>query len=198
MNRKTSSYREALLEALSDPTEAALYLTAAMEDSPEMFRKALRNVAQSRQIAKVAKNAGVTRESLYRATSEIGNPTLDTLYSVLEVLGIKLAFVAESVEALRSPVEVLAVTAVEPAKALPVNSFVEFASGAYVLNAGGSSGTLPSVSFESLGVSGALSQLPFQQAEGEKDLIARCQPWQSAVRDEPNVSFNLKNEGTCK
>lgn len=91
MPKRTRPYREALLEALADPTEAAHYLTAAIEDSPEMFRKALRNVAQARQVAKVARHAGVTRESLYRATSEIGNPTLDTLHSVLHAMDLKLS-----------------------------------------------------------------------------------------------------------
>ncbi len=92
MPNKTRPYREALLEALSDPIEAVHYLNAAIGDSPEMFLKALRNVAQARQMAKVARDAGVTRESLYRATSEIGNPTLDTLNSVLSAMGIKLKF----------------------------------------------------------------------------------------------------------
>jgi probable addiction module antidote protein len=95
MTRKTSSYREALLGSLSDPIEAASYLNAAISDSPEMFRKALRNVAQARQMAKVARKAGVTRESLYRATSDIGNPTLETLGSVLDALGIKIQFEAD-------------------------------------------------------------------------------------------------------
>ncbi|MGB9203417.1 MAG: addiction module antidote protein [Terriglobales bacterium] len=97
MPSKTRPYREALLEALSDSEVAASYLTAAMNDSPDMFRKALRNVAQARQMARVARNAGVTRESLYRATSEIGNPTLDTLDSVLTAVGIKIKFEAEEV-----------------------------------------------------------------------------------------------------
>jgi probable addiction module antidote protein len=60
-----------------------------------MFRKALRNVAQARQMAKVARKAGVTRESLYRVTSDIGNPTLETLDSVLDALGIKIRFEAD-------------------------------------------------------------------------------------------------------
>jgi probable addiction module antidote protein len=96
MTSKTSSYRDALLKSLSDPHEAAHYLNAAISDSPEMFLKALRNVAQSRQMAKVAREAGVTRESLYRATSEIGNPTLDTLESVLTAMGIKIKFEADA------------------------------------------------------------------------------------------------------
>lgn len=52
-------YREALLDGLANPDEAAHYLNAAIDDSPEMFLKALRNVAQAHQMAKVAKQSGV-------------------------------------------------------------------------------------------------------------------------------------------
>jgi probable addiction module antidote protein len=98
MRNKTRPYREVLLQSLTNPHTAAAYLSAAHDDSPEMFRKALRNVAQSRQMSKVAKGAGITRESLYQATSEIGNPTLDTLDSVLDVLDLKLAVVPKDSE----------------------------------------------------------------------------------------------------
>jgi len=93
MPKRTSNYNSWQLEKLTNPETAAAYLSAAISDSPEMFRKALRNVAQSRQMAKVAREAGVTRESLYRATSEIGNPTLETLDSVLQVLGLEIEIV---------------------------------------------------------------------------------------------------------
>ena len=92
MSSKTKPYRASLLTALADPNEAAHYLNAAIEDSSEMFLKALRNVAQARQMAKVAREAGVTRESLYRATSEAGNPTLETLLSILQAMDLKMEF----------------------------------------------------------------------------------------------------------
>ena len=95
MPSKTGPYRDALLEALADRDEAAHYLNAAIEDSPEMFLKALRNIAQSRQMTKVARRAGVTRKSLYRATSLTGNPTLDTLRSVRSALGLKIRIEAD-------------------------------------------------------------------------------------------------------
>lgn len=91
MATKTSSYREALLKDLANPAEATHYLNAVLEDYPEGFLKALRNVAQARQMAKVAQDAGIQRESLYRALSEDGNPTLETLTAVLEALGLRLA-----------------------------------------------------------------------------------------------------------
>ena len=91
MTIKTSSYRESLLTALLDPAEASAYLNAALEDSPEAFLKALKNVAQARPMAQVAKQACIQRETLYRAFSEQGNPTFETLSSVLGALGMKLS-----------------------------------------------------------------------------------------------------------
>ena len=91
MTIKTSSYRQSLLTALLDPIEASAYLNAALEDSPEGFLKALKNVAQARPMAQVAREAGIQRETLYRAFSEQGNPTFETLSSVLAALGMKLS-----------------------------------------------------------------------------------------------------------
>jgi probable addiction module antidote protein len=91
MTIKTSSYRQSLLTALLDPIEASAYLNAALEDSPEAFLKALKNVAQARPMTQVAREAGIQRATLYRAFSDQGNPTFETLSSVLAALGMKLS-----------------------------------------------------------------------------------------------------------
>lgn len=91
MPKRTSDYHSWLLSQLIYPREAVHYLNAAIEDSPEMFLKALRNVAEAHKMAKVAEEAGVRRESLYRTLSEEGNPRLDTLTSILTVLGFRIA-----------------------------------------------------------------------------------------------------------
>lgn len=98
MAKKTSSYRKALLESLTDPAEAAEYLNAAIEDSTESFLKALGNVAQARQMTKVAKDAGIQRETLYRSLLNQGNPTFTTLSSVLRAVGVRIYFGAEGIE----------------------------------------------------------------------------------------------------
>jgi probable addiction module antidote protein len=90
MTARTTPYREALLQNLADPQEAKAYLNAVLEDYPDGFPKALRNVAQARQMSQLAVDAGVKRETLYRSLSENGNPTYDTLTSVLGALGLKL------------------------------------------------------------------------------------------------------------
>ena len=75
MTRKTRPYRDLRLERLANPEVAAHYLNVTLENSPGEFLSALRNVAKARQMAKVAKEAGVQRETLYRSLSEQGNPT---------------------------------------------------------------------------------------------------------------------------
>ena len=61
-----------------------------LPDSPELFPKALRKVAEARGLAmsKVAEKAGVERESVYRMLSETGNPTWQSLRGVVKALGL--------------------------------------------------------------------------------------------------------------
>ena len=95
MKRKAStSHDEAVVRELRDnPEFAAEYLRAALEDDdePGVLLIALRRIAEARGgIAKVAKAAGIERESLYRALSERGNPRLSTLVAVTKAVGLKL------------------------------------------------------------------------------------------------------------
>ncbi len=95
MKRKASiSHDEALVKELREsPDFAAEYLKAALEDTeePEVLLIALRRVAEARGgIARVARAAGVERESLYRALSRRGNPRWSTLLAVTRALGLKL------------------------------------------------------------------------------------------------------------
>lgn len=92
MPKRTKSYSEWQMNRLARPDAAVSFLRAALADSPQMFLVALRKVAQAHQMAKVAKEAGVQRETLYHALSDEGNPTLSTLVSVLDVVGIRLDF----------------------------------------------------------------------------------------------------------
>lgn len=98
-DRAAISHDEAMVRQLrEDPDFAAEYLKAALEDSdePRVLLVALRRVAEARGgIAKVAKAAGVERESLYRALSARGNPRLSTLVAVTKAMGLKLTVEAE-------------------------------------------------------------------------------------------------------
>jgi probable addiction module antidote protein len=94
MKRKTSvAHDETMIRMLrNDPKFAAEYLKAALEDGdePRVLLIALRHLAQAQGIAKVAKAAGIERESLYRALSVRGNPRLSTLVAVTKAIGLKL------------------------------------------------------------------------------------------------------------
>jgi probable addiction module antidote protein len=88
------SHDECMIRELrADPKFAAEYLKAALEDTeePAVLLIALRRIAEARGgIAKVAKAAGIERESLYRALSARGNPRLSTLVAVTKAVGLKL------------------------------------------------------------------------------------------------------------
>jgi probable addiction module antidote protein len=94
MPKRTRDYREGLLKDLQDPATAAHYLNAALEDSDEMFLIALRDVAEARQMSKVAGDAKVSRESLYRMLSDTGNPRYSSLVGILNAVGLKLSIEA--------------------------------------------------------------------------------------------------------
>src|SRR2546428_5096599 len=101
MTRRASiSHDEAMVRELREnPEFAAEYLRAALEDEdePKALLIALRRIAEARGgLAKVAKAAGIERESLYRALSARGNPRLSTLVAVTKAVGLKLTVEAES------------------------------------------------------------------------------------------------------
>ncbi len=89
----TVSHRERLVSELrADPGLAAEYLnTAAEEKDRRVYLVALRTVAEAQGMAKVAKAAGLPRESLYRALSPGGNPRLSTLHAILKAAGLKFS-----------------------------------------------------------------------------------------------------------
>ncbi len=75
-----------------DPTEAAAYLEAALEEgSNEEFLLALRNVAEAKGLATVSKESRLNRESLYRMLSKKGNPQLSSLSALLKSMGLRLS-----------------------------------------------------------------------------------------------------------
>lgn len=94
MKRRASvSHDEWMVRRLrKDRKFAAEYLKAALEenDEPQVLLIALRHLAKAQGIAKVAKAAGVERESLYRALSARGNPRLSTLVAVTRAIGLRL------------------------------------------------------------------------------------------------------------
>ena len=77
---------------LDDDEVVAEYLTAALEDSdPNVFLVAIGQVAKARGMSAIADRAGLGRESLYKALTPGAKPRYDTVFKVLQSLGVKLS-----------------------------------------------------------------------------------------------------------
>lgn len=84
------------IDSLTSPEAEIAYLEAAFEDGdPSLIAAVIGDVARARGMAQIAKDAGLSRETMYKAFRREGNPTLETLASVLKALGVKLAVRAE-------------------------------------------------------------------------------------------------------
>lgn len=97
MSKTSRPHDDAVVELLHEaPAFADEYLSAALDeaDQPggrEALLAALRHIAEAQGMTAVAERAGIPRESLYRALSTKGNPTIKTLLAVLGAAGLKLS-----------------------------------------------------------------------------------------------------------
>lgn len=95
--RESRSHDATVVDMLrADPEFADAYLAAALDeaDAPgghAALLSALRHIAEAQGMAAVAERAGIPRESLYRALSPKGNPTIRTLLAVMGAAGLQLA-----------------------------------------------------------------------------------------------------------
>ena len=78
-------------EHLKTNEDMAAYLEAALEDSdPTLVAAALGDIARAKGMTQVAREAGLGRESLYKALSPAGNPEFATILKVIAALGLQL------------------------------------------------------------------------------------------------------------
>jgi probable addiction module antidote protein len=100
MNRSRSHDQSVIDMIRNDPEFAVQYLRVAFEELDEeggevAFLGALRHVVEARGgMAEIAEKAGLSRESLYRALSPKGNPTLRTMRQVVHATGLTFAAIA--------------------------------------------------------------------------------------------------------
>ena len=90
---KTATNRYDVGEYLRTPEEMAVYLEACLEEAngdAAFVAKALGNIARAKGMSQVARDAGLSRESLYKALSGERSPGFDTILKVVEALGLKL------------------------------------------------------------------------------------------------------------
>ena len=77
---------------LTNEETIAEYITAALEDpNPDVLLAAIRDVARARGMAQLAKDAGLGRESLYKALPPGAQPRYDTVLKLLHAMGVKLS-----------------------------------------------------------------------------------------------------------
>lgn len=78
-------------EYLASDEDVAVYLEAALEeDDAALFAAALGDIARAKGMTEIAREAGLGRESLYKALSPEGNPEFATILKVVRSLGLKL------------------------------------------------------------------------------------------------------------
>jgi probable addiction module antidote protein len=78
-------------EQLETEEDMALYLEEALEDGdPKLVAAALGDIARARGMTQIARDAGLGRESLYKALSPEGNPEFATVLKVIRALGLRL------------------------------------------------------------------------------------------------------------
>jgi probable addiction module antidote protein len=90
---KTITTRNDVAEHLRTPEEMAAYLEACFEEAngdAAFIAKALGDIACAKGMTQVARDAGLSRESLYKALSGERNPNFDTILKVIMALGLKL------------------------------------------------------------------------------------------------------------
>ncbi len=91
--KKTKTTPYDVAEYLRTPEDMAAYLDAWLVEAPEDaagIARALGDIARAKGMTQVAKDAGLSRESLYRALSTDGNPSFATILKVARALGVRL------------------------------------------------------------------------------------------------------------
>jgi len=96
---RASKTRYDVADHLRTPEEMAAYLGACLEEAPgdaAFIAKALGDIARARGMTQVARDAGLSRESLYKALSGTRSPDFVTILRVVAALGLRLQVVAAS------------------------------------------------------------------------------------------------------
>lgn len=91
--KKTTTTRYDVAEHLRTPEEMAAYLEACFEEAggdAAFIAKALGDIARAKGMTQVARDAGLSRESLYKALSGERSPGFKTILKVIKALGIEL------------------------------------------------------------------------------------------------------------
>lgn len=123
MALKTNRWDSA--QHLATEEERAVYLDACLEEAGDdagFIAHALGVVARSRSMSQLARDTGLTREGLYKALSEEGNPSFGTVLKVVGALGYRFSLVRETPESYGPPNPARGSRAVAPRRRAPRRS----------------------------------------------------------------------------
>lgn len=84
---------------LSDEEDIELYFESCVQDDPgdgSLIKAALADIAKARSMTELAKNSGISRQGIYKALSENGNPEFSTIVKLIKGLGFELKIVPAS------------------------------------------------------------------------------------------------------
>ena len=88
-----TSGRWDVTEHLRTKEDARLYLEACAEEDPgdgSLIRAALNDIARAQNVSQLARDIGMTREGIYKALSDNGNPTFATIMRITRALGMRV------------------------------------------------------------------------------------------------------------
>ena len=91
--KKTATTKYDVAEHLRTPEEMAAYLEVCMEEAngdAALIARALGDITRAKGMTQVARDAGLSRESLYKALSGDRSPSFDTILKVVDALGLQL------------------------------------------------------------------------------------------------------------
>jgi len=91
--KKTRTFPYDSAEYLDSAEAINAYMEEALDD-PALIAKALGTIARARGMSQIARKAGLSRESLYKALSIEGNPEFGTIIRVMHALGLKFSITA--------------------------------------------------------------------------------------------------------
>ena len=94
ISAKTKIVAYDVAEQLRTPEEMAAYLDAWLTEAPDDasgIARALGDIARAKGMSQVARDADLSRESLYKALGEGGNPSFATVLKVARALGVRLS-----------------------------------------------------------------------------------------------------------
>lgn len=108
MAKKSVDFKKFLIDKLKDPQLAVAYLNEHFRyqgpDRKKHLLLGIKNVIEAQGFTVLSRKSGISRRTLYKAFSETGNPTVETLLTLLDAIGMSIRFETEKLKMRRKSV----------------------------------------------------------------------------------------------